>query len=83
MKRLTISSKIIILSLIILYVSASIVSTVTYFIAKNELNTLGNEQLTSGVHTAIGMIELLNEQVENGDTTIRGSTRKTANKIIG
>lgn len=77
------SSKLIIFSLLILIIPLFTVGTVVFFTAKSELNKAGQKQIITSVNMTMGMIDLLNEQVESGDITLEDAQEELRMKLLG
>ncbi|WP_042349299.1 methyl-accepting chemotaxis protein [Bacillus massiliigorillae] len=83
MKNLSLRIKLIILCLSILIFSACIIGFSSYNISKDKLDDAGKTQLQKSAKLAIGMIELLNEDVRSGNLTLEEAQEKFRTKILG
>ncbi|MFB5684208.1 methyl-accepting chemotaxis protein [Paenibacillus terreus] len=83
MKLRSLRTKLIILCLIILIVPTFVIGASSYLGSKKELNESGKAALEHSVHMVIGMINLLNEQVENGDLTLEQAQEKLRGELLG
>ncbi|MEO2202950.1 methyl-accepting chemotaxis protein [Paenibacillus pabuli] len=67
----------------ILIVPTIVIGFTSYTVSKNEMNESGKAALENSVRMVIGMISLLNEQVENGDMTLEQAQEKLRVELLG
>lgn len=70
LKLSSISSKLMLLISIIIIVTVGIIGTTSYTIAKNQLLESGKRELQNIAEGAHAVLELINENVENGELTL-------------
>ena len=83
LKMKTLRAKLVSLCLVILVVPTIIIGFSSYTVSKNEMNESGKAALENSVRMVIGMINLLNEQVENGDMTLEQAQEKLRVELLG
>jgi methyl-accepting chemotaxis protein len=83
MKLRSLRAKLTILCLVILIVPTFVIGASSYLGSKKEMNESGKAALKHSVHIVIGMINLLNEQVENGDLTLEQAQEKLRVELLG
>ncbi|MFM9279421.1 methyl-accepting chemotaxis protein [Paenibacillus jiagnxiensis] len=83
MKLRSLRMKLTILCLVILIVPTLVIGASSYLGSKNEMNESGKAALKQSVNMVIGMINLLNEQVENGDLTLEQAQEKLRVELLG
>lgn len=66
----SVSGKLMLLITMIIIVTVGIIGSISYSVAKNQLLASGQRELQSLVDGAYTSIELINEQVENGNITL-------------
>lgn len=79
----TLRAKLVSLCLIILIVPTIVIGFSSYTVSKNEMNESGKAALENSVRMVIGMINLLNEQVENGSLTLEQAQEKLRVELLG
>lgn len=84
-KRLfnSLKKKIIILCIALLILPSATIGTSTYFIAKNQLTDLGKLQLKQNAQLVIGMIALLDAEVQEEKMTLDEAQEKLAVELLG
>ncbi|OMP66994.1 methyl-accepting chemotaxis protein [Domibacillus epiphyticus] len=82
MKLHSLKNKLIILCLFILLIPTTIIGISTYGMSKNELEKSGETQLKNNVKMTIGMINLLNEEVEAGNLTLEEAQEKLRQELL-
>lgn len=83
LKIRTLRAKLVSLCLIILIVPTIVIGFSSYTVSKNEMNESGKAALENSVRMVIGMINLLNEQVENGSLTLEQAQEKLRVELLG
>lgn len=76
-------TKVIILCLFILLIPTIFIGVSTYQSTKNKLDEAGKLQLKQNVKLVIGMINLMNEQVEAGHLTKEEAQEKVRQQLLG
>ncbi len=66
----SISIKMLVLLTIIIVISVSTIGLTSYFIAKEQLNKAGKQELYHIVNSTLATLESINNQVENGSLTL-------------
>ncbi|CAM4040227.1 methyl-accepting chemotaxis protein [Saccharibacillus endophyticus] len=79
----SIRTKLMILCLAILIVPTVVTGTTSYIVSKDEMNKSGKAALENNVNMVIGMINLLNNQVETGQLTLEQAQEKLRNELLG
>ncbi|WP_405153592.1 methyl-accepting chemotaxis protein [Paenibacillus sp. FSL K6-0108] len=83
LKMRSLRTKLVTLCLAILIVPTMVIGYTSYTVSKNEMNESGKAALENSVNMVIGMISLLNEQVENGDLTLEQAQEKLRVELLG
>lgn len=83
LKMRTLRAKLVSLCLVILIVPTIVIGFSSYTVSKNEMNESGKAALENSVRMVIGMINLLNEQVENGSLTLEQAQEKLRVELLG
>ncbi|MGF9696741.1 methyl-accepting chemotaxis protein [Paenibacillus sp. MABNR03] len=83
LKMRSLRTKLVTLCLAILIVPTIVIGFTSYTVSKNEMNESGKAALENSVRMVIGMINLLNEQVENGDLTLEQAQEKLRVELLG
>ncbi|WP_110822967.1 methyl-accepting chemotaxis protein [Paenibacillus illinoisensis] len=83
LKMRTLRAKLVSLCLVILIVPTIVIGFSSYTVSKNEMNESGKAALENSVRMVIGMINLLNEQVENGSLTLEQAQEKLRVQLLG
>ncbi|WP_347380530.1 methyl-accepting chemotaxis protein [Paenibacillus pabuli] len=83
LKMRSLRTKLVTLCLAILIVPTIVIGFTSYTVSKNEMNESGKAALENSVRMVIGMISLLNEQVENGDMTLEQAQEKLRVELLG
>ncbi|WAH38499.1 methyl-accepting chemotaxis protein [Alicyclobacillus dauci] len=76
-------AKFILICLLLLAVPSLVVGLIGYQISKQQLTQSGEAQLKTSVHMAIGMIDLLNQQVKAGSLTLPQAQEEFRQEILG
>lgn len=76
-------TKLIILCISLLVIPILILGISTYKISVGELKNSGEDQIKSSVKMAIGMIQLVNEEVENGTLTLEEAQETIREELLG
>ena len=79
----TIKKKLILLCLSILIVPTLAIGVSSYYIAKGQLEKSGETQLKKSTKLVIGMIQLLNKEVEKGKLTKEEAQEMLRNELYG
>lgn len=72
----SIATKLMLLIIVIIVVTGGIIGSTSYFMAKSQLLDAGERDLKSVVEGAYASLELLNEEVENGDVSLEEAKDK-------
>lgn len=83
LKMRTLRAKLVSLCLVILIVPTIVIGFSSYTVSKNEMNESGKAALENSVRMVIGMINLLNVQVENGSLTLEQAQEKLRVELLG
>lgn len=83
LKMRSLRTKLVTLCLAILIVPTIVIGFTSYTVSKNEMNESGKAALENSVSMVIGMINLLNEQVESGDLTLEQAQEKLRVELLG
>ncbi|MEC0124602.1 methyl-accepting chemotaxis protein [Paenibacillus pabuli] len=83
LKMRSLRTKLVTLCLAILIVPMIVIGFTSYTVSKNEMNESGKAALENSVNMVIGMINLLNEQVESGDLTLEQAQEKLRVELLG
>lgn len=83
LKIKSLRAKLVSLCLAILIVPTIVIGFSSYTVSKNEMNESGKAALENNVSMVIGMINLLNEQVESGDLTLEQAQEKLRVELLG
>lgn len=81
--KFTIKTKLIIVSLILLIVPIFTIGTLTYFKSSSSLDNLGETNLQNSVEMTIEMIDMLNDEVENGNLSLTAAQERVKIAILG
>lgn len=79
----SVRNKLVGLAVIVILVPTLLVGIVSYFIAKNELNNVGQSGLENGTYAMISMIAELDKQVEKGYLTLEEAQEQARVQIVG
>ncbi|MFK2825520.1 methyl-accepting chemotaxis protein [Bacillus sp. B190/17] len=79
---LSLRSKLMVLCLCLLVITATVIGAGAYQIAKNQLDESGKEQLKNSTKMVIGMINLLNAEVEAGNMTLEEAQEKLRQELL-
>jgi methyl-accepting chemotaxis protein len=82
-KMKSLRTKLVTLCLAILIVPTIVIGFTSYTVSKNEMNESGKAALENSVRMVIGMINLLDEQVENGNLTLVQAQEKLRVELLG
>ncbi|MFK2825516.1 methyl-accepting chemotaxis protein [Bacillus sp. B190/17] len=80
---LSLRSKFIILCLLLLVIPALVIGTGACQVSKKQLDESGKEQLENSVKMVIGMINLLNAEVEAGHMTLEEAQESLRRELLG
>ncbi|RSK28695.1 methyl-accepting chemotaxis protein [Bacillus sp. HMF5848] len=69
--------------LLLLIIPSLIIGTVGFFIAKSNLDDLGDKTLKNGVEMAIQLIDSMNQQVESGNISLEEAQEQVKVYLIG
>ncbi|GGF99280.1 methyl-accepting chemotaxis protein [Paenibacillus abyssi] len=79
----SLSTKLIMISLMLLCIPSITVGVISYMNAKEEMNNSAKIQLKNDVNLVISTIELLNKEVEKGNITLEEAQESVKEKILG
>ncbi|WP_042346917.1 methyl-accepting chemotaxis protein [Bacillus massiliigorillae] len=82
-KFLSLKTKLIILCLFLLIIPTTIIGFTTYSSSKGELDSAGEEHLEQTAKMVIGMINLLDQQVQAGKLTLEEAQEKLRLELLG
>ena len=82
-KFISIRRKLVILCFLLLLIPTSIIGISIFTISKSQLNEAGQEQLEKSTNMIIGMIALLNKDVEAGKMTLPEAQEKLRQELFG
>lgn len=83
MFKLTVRKKLITVTLILLAIPSLFIGFIGYNTAKTGLGEVGKADLKNNVNMAIGMIDLLNKEVENGNLPLQVAQERFKTAILG
>lgn len=83
LKMRSLRTKLVTLCLAILIVPTIVIGFTSYTVSKTEMNESGKAALENSVNMVIGMISILNEQVESGDLTLEQAQEKLRVELLG
>lgn len=81
--KMSVRNKLLALAAIVILVPLLIVGTVSYFVAKNELDQIGRLGIQNGTYAVLDLIDELDDQVQSGALTLEEAQEKARTKIIG
>ena len=81
--KMSVRNKLMALAAIVIILPLLVVGTVSYFVAKNELDTIGQLGLQNGTYAILDLIEELDDQVQNGALTLEEAQEKARVQIVG
>ncbi|WP_019639819.1 methyl-accepting chemotaxis protein [Paenibacillus fonticola] len=81
--NLSIKTKFLMIAILLLMLPSIIIGFTNYNTAKNALNQEGKVQLQNDVRMILGMIEMLNEQVEAGSITLEEAQERVKVYMLG
>lgn len=81
--KLSIRTKLIIISLILLIVPSVIIGAISYTNAKNGMDGLGETILKNSVESTLTLIDTLNQQVDAGELTLEEAQEIVKERILG
>lgn len=81
--KFTIRNKLIIITATLLIVPSLIIGLSSYITAKSHLNEVGTTGIKNNVMSALNMIAVLNDDVQNGTLTLKEAQSKAAEKLVG
>ncbi|GLC90035.1 methyl-accepting chemotaxis protein [Lysinibacillus piscis] len=79
----SVRAKLVMLAVIVILFSTVLVGTVNYFVAKNELETLGRQSLKNGTLGLVELIAQLDDQVQAGYLTLAEAQEQARIQMIG
>lgn len=82
-KFLSLKTKLILLCLFLLIIPTTIIGFNTYSSSKDELDSAGEEQLKQSTKMVIGMINLLDQEVQAGNMTLEEAQEKLRLELLG
>ncbi|AXH99953.1 methyl-accepting chemotaxis protein [Sporosarcina sp. PTS2304] len=81
--RGSVRNKLIALASLVILIPLLAVGIVNYFVAKQELEKVGEMGLQNGTYAVLDLIDELNVQVENGTLTLKEAQERAKTKIMG
>lgn len=81
--RGSVRNKLIALAALVILIPLLAVGVVNYFVAKEELETVGKMGLQNGTYAVLDLLDELNVQVENGALTLEEAQERAKEKIMG
>ncbi|HEY9576648.1 MAG TPA: cache domain-containing protein, partial [Pseudobacillus sp.] len=81
--KTSIRIKLIVITLALLILPSVTIGISGYWTAKTNLDELGSTGLENNVMSALDLIAILNEQVENGSMTLEEAQNKAKETLIG
>lgn len=81
--KASIRIKLIVITLVLLIIPSVTIGISGYWTAKTNLDELGSMGLKNNVMSALDLIAMLNEQVENGSMTLEEAQNKAKETLIG
>lgn len=79
----SVRNKLIALAALVILIPLIVVGTINYFVAKHELETVGEMGMQNGTYAVLDLIDELNAQVEAGYLSLEEAQEKAKTKIIG
>lgn len=79
----SVRNKLIALAALVILIPLIVVGIVNYFVAKSELEKVGEMGLQNGTYAVLDLIDELNVQVENGALTLQEAQDRAKIKIMG
>ena len=79
----SVRNKLIALAALVILIPLVAVGVVNYFVAKQELETVGEMGLQNGTYAVLDLIDELNVQVENGTISLEDAQERAKEKIMG
>ena len=79
----SVRNKLIALAALVILIPLILVGIVNYFVAKSELEKVGEMGLQNGTYAVLDLIDELNVQVENGALTLQEAQDRAKIKIMG
>ena len=79
----SVRNKLIALAALVILIPLLAVGVVNYFVAKEELEKVGEMGLQNGTYAVLDLIDELNIQVENGSLTLKEAQERAKVKIMG
>ena len=79
----SVRNKLIALAALVILIPLLAVGVVNYFVAKEELEKVGEMGLQNGTYAVLDLIDELNVQVENGSLTLKEAQERAKEKIMG
>lgn len=76
-------NRLLILTLLTLIIPATVIGIIAHSISENQLNEAGKSQLKQSTKMVIGMIDLLNKEVESGEITLEEAQEQLSQKVLG
>ncbi|ARD47713.1 chemotaxis protein [Sporosarcina sp. P37] len=81
--RGSVRNKLIALAALVILIPLFAVGIVNYYVAKQELENVGEMGLQNGTYAVLDLIDELNAQVENGTLTLEDAQERAKEKIMG
>ncbi|PID24366.1 methyl-accepting chemotaxis protein [Sporosarcina sp. P7] len=79
----SVRNKLIALAALVILIPLLAVGIVNYFVAKQELESVGEMGLQNGTYAILDLIDELNVQVENGTISLEDAQKRAKDKIMG
>ncbi|PIC78931.1 chemotaxis protein [Sporosarcina sp. P18a] len=79
----SVRNKLIALAALVILIPLLAVGIVNYFVAKQELESVGEMGLQNGTYAILDLIDELNVQVENGTISLENAQKRAKDKIMG
>ncbi|KMY55322.1 hypothetical protein AC623_16405 [Bacillus sp. FJAT-27231] len=79
----SIRTKLLVISIALLFVPSLVIGTTAFYSSKDNLNKAGETTLKNGVEMALQIIDSLNKQVENGSMTLEEAQEQARVYLIG
>ncbi|PID14335.1 chemotaxis protein [Sporosarcina sp. P34] len=79
----SVRNKLIALAALVILIPLLAVGIVNYFVAKQELESVGEMGLQNGTYAILDLIDELNVQVENGTMSLENAQKRAKDKIMG
>ncbi|MEG0260725.1 MAG: methyl-accepting chemotaxis protein [Lysinibacillus sp.] len=80
---MSLKRKLIILCVLLLIIPAATIGISAYYTSKEQLSQAGADQLKQGTQMVIGMIALLNQEVEDGNLSLEEAQEKLKVELLG